>query len=374
MVLADIAMSIHERKTKTKGTTWVVRWRDPSGAPKEKTFKLKRDAVNFEARMLTELANGTYRDPRNDRTTVTEWHHQWWPTIEGNDLAPGTVAIYESLLRIHILPDLGKRPMSTVRRIDVEQWLTTKRKQGLSGSTLSKMKSLLGRLFSSAVDNNVVTNNPVLGIRSTGLKPAKPKPVLTQTEVEALITVLPSEYRALARTLAYAGLRPSEALFLRRRHLDGNTLTIEGGLVESQGTLTERPPKTGKARRVQLGPTALAALEQHLAHRPGEPDARIFVTESGTDIWLSNFRRTLRSVVLELGLDPAVTPYALRHTCATWLAQEAVPVPVAAKMLGHHPNVYLNTYVHVSDHDLPIAAAALERGFANRPVPHLHAV
>lgn len=149
MVQADIAMSIHQRKTKTKGTTWVVRWLDPSKAPKEKTFRLRKDAQAFEARIRTEMAHGGYRDPRNDRITLAEWHQQWWPIIEGSTLTRGTITTYESLLRLHILPDLGKRPMSSIRRIDVETWLTAKRQEGLSGSTLSKAKSLLNRLFAS---------------------------------------------------------------------------------------------------------------------------------------------------------------------------------------------------------------------------------
>jgi len=39
-------MSIHKRVTQRRGTTWVVRFRDP--LPRERTFDRKADAERFE--------------------------------------------------------------------------------------------------------------------------------------------------------------------------------------------------------------------------------------------------------------------------------------------------------------------------------------
>lgn len=375
MVLADIAMSIHERKTKTKGTTWVVRWRDPSGAPKEKTFKLKRDAVTFEARMLTEMAHGAYRDPRNDRITLATWHQKWWPNLETSGLSRGTLLTYESILRLHILPDLGARPMSSIRRIDIETWMATKSKAGLSASTLTKAKSLLGRLFASGIDNAIVTSNPVLGIRFSGGTPTKVRDPLDHDQIDAVVAELPAEYRALALVLAYCGLRPSEAIYLRRCHLlDGKTLLVDGALVERHGILEEGPTKTGKVRQVPIMTEAREALRDHLETRPTDPDTRIFVSTLGTDIRLSNFRRVLRRAAADSGIGMHITPYNFRHTCASLLARSSVSIALAAKVMGHHPNVFLATYAHVYADDLDLAAEALDDSRANWNSPRLRAV
>jgi integrase len=55
-----------------------------------------------------------------------------------------------------------------------------------------------------------------------------------------------------------------------------------------------------------------------------------------------------------------VTPYTLRHTCASLLAQRGVPVVTATAITGHDPAMYLRTYTHLYPGDLQDAAAALE--------------
>ena len=265
--------------------------------------------------------------------------------------------------------------MSSIRRIDVETWLTAKRQEGLSGSTLSKAKSLLNRLFASGVDNGIVLTNPVLGIRSTGAPPAAVRKALTHDQVDAIVDALPEEYRAFVMVLAYCGLRPGEAIYLRRRHLTaGNRLLIEGALVESHGQLFEGPTKTGKIRTVPMTDVVQGALADHLATRPDHPDTRIFVTDAGADIRLSNFRRVLRRAAQDAGIGDPITPYNFRHTCASLLAQGRVPVSLAANMLGHHPNVFLATYAHIYDGDLDTAAQALEASRNARHAVHLRAV
>ncbi len=79
----------------------------------------------------------------------------------------------------------------------------------------------------------------------------------------------------------------------------------------------------------------------------------------------SSSPRCLR-VVAELvssiraGLPPWITPYTLRHTCASLLARQGVHPTVAADVLGHDPAVYLRTYAHLYPEDRARAAAALD--------------
>lgn len=367
-------MSVHPRETKTKGITWVVRLRDPSGRPIEKTFRLKRDAYAHQAKIRNDIAQQTYRDPSFDRMTVATWHQRWWPIYIAGDRSPGTIKTSESLIRLHLLPDLGDRTMSSVRRIHVDEWLTRKQAQGLSGSTRAKLKSLLGQMFAAAHDSDIVSRNPVAGVRLKDTAQRTEREALTPQQVDRLVASLPKAYQPLALLLAYTGLRPGEAIGLRRRHvIDGRVLLVEGALVESHGQLRESGTKTKRKRTVPLTGTIAEVLAAHLAARPGEPETRIFVTDSGCDIRLSNFRRVLRQAAEEAGLPP-ILPYTFRHTCASLLAQSSVPVSAAAQWMGHQPKVFLNTYAHLYDGDLAAAAAALDDNVTRQRSPHLKAV
>lgn len=86
----------------------------------------------------------------------------------------------------------------------------------------------------------------------------------------------------------------------------------------------------------------------------------MFTTPGGQPVRLRNFRRLFNEVVSAAGLPAWVTPYTLRHTCASLLARQGVHPTVAADVLGHDPAVYLRTYAHLYPDDRARAAAALD--------------
>ena len=163
--------------------------------------------------------------------------------------------------------------------------------------------------------------------------------------------------------LAYCGLRPGEAIALRRRHLDDlGRLTIEGAVTEHQGRLVEGDTKTHRSRLVQVPESVLQELRVHIdEHVTDRPDAPIFSPSDGAMVRLSNWRHRIWQPAVELaGLPPGVTPYVLRHTAASLMAQHGVPVSTAAAALGHDPAIYLRTYAHLYPGDLRSAADAMD--------------
>ena len=353
-------MSIERNQTKSKGVTYTVRWRDPK--PRERTLRTKAEAERFERSVRHRLDVGTYRDPRLARITFKQWHDRWWPTVEDSDRAPNTVAQYESLLRLHVLPHLGHRRLGELRRIDFEEWLGKLRSEGLSASTVRTARTVSGMVLASAVDNGCITGNPLAGLR-LAQGSSTTRRALTAKQVEVLVNAFDERYRALILVLAYGGLRPGEATALRRRHLDDlGQLTVESGLVEHRGKLVEGSTKTRRARVVPLPATVAKELRQHLNARvPDDPEAPMFATPTGTRIRLSNFRNNVWDVARKKARLPDwVTPYVLRHTAASLMAQNGVSVTTAAAVLGHDPAIYLRTYAHLYPGDLQTAAQALD--------------
>lgn len=64
--------------------------------------------------------------------------------------------------------------------------------------------------------------------------------------------------------------------------------------------------------------------------------------------------------VTAANLDGGVTPHTLRHTCATWLMQEGVPIWEAAGFLGMSPKMVEDVYGHHHPDHLRAATAALQ--------------
>lgn len=115
-----------------------------------------------------------------------------------------------------------------------------------------------------------------------------------------------------------------------------------------------------------LPPSVAADLNRHVSRNVGAgPEALVFTTTGGQPVRLRNFRRLFSETVQAAGLTAWITPYTLRHTCASLLARQGVHPTVAADILGHDPAVYLRTYPHLYPEDRARAASALE---AARPI------
>jgi hypothetical protein len=99
------------------------------------------------------------------------------------------------------------------------------RRDGRSTSEIKKTRAALSVMFATALEDGVVTSNPVLGVRipppSEDEAPHDEKAkALTRAELGILLAALPSESRLFCTFLAHTGLRISEAVGLRWEHLD----------------------------------------------------------------------------------------------------------------------------------------------------------
>jgi integrase len=133
-------------------------------------------------------------------------------------------------------------------------------------------------------------------------------------------------------------------------------------------------PKTDAGRRsVLLTPSAVSALRRH---RTQQTEQRlravywddldlVFCTSIGTHIQANNLlRRSWRPLLERAGL-PAVRFHDLRHSCASLMLAEGVPVKVVAEMLGHADvSVTLKVYAHVSATMQADATAKMEALFS----------
>lgn len=131
----------------------------------------------------------------------------------------------------------------------------------------------------------------------------------------------------------FCGLRRGELLALRWADLD-----LEAA------TLRVRASKTASGiRTIPLLPHLVERLHEHwhwlheeyrIAGLDWTGQGLVFPTSVGTPITGRNLFRHFKSVLKQAGL-PDVRFHDLRHTCATLLAAEEVPLVIAMRILGH---------------------------------------
>jgi integrase len=153
----------------------------------------------------------------------------------------------------------------------------------------------------------------------------------------------------LLSVLAYAGLRPGEALALTWGHVRERTILVEQAV--SHGEI--KATKTGQTRTVRLlGPLASDLAEWRLVCRRPASGVLLFQAYDGDcwsrDDWANWRNRVFGPAAATAGLEKP-RPYDLRHSFCSLLIHEGTTVVEVARQLGHSPTMTLNTYGHVFD-------------------------
>jgi integrase len=180
-------------------------------------------------------------------------------------------------------------------------------------------------------------------------------------QLRAILDAIPSHqpashmYRALSAVCAYAGLRPGEAVVLEVEDLllpDAGWGSIrvsrawsgvDGGKWSSDSE-DIAGPKTKRSRRtVPISPVLVAILTDWM-QRSGIASGPLFLTRSGSRPTQSNWSRTLHRACKTAGWETTLSPYGLRRTNASHLAQ-TIPIAEAASRLGHSVEVLTKHYV-----------------------------
>ncbi len=173
----------------------------------------------------------------------------------------------------------------------------------------------------------------------------------------------------MAGTAAWggAGVRWEDVDFEER------TLRVEVAQIITGDGLELAPPKTENSRRTLPLPAALIPLlkehrtrqleEQLIAGRRWQASGLVFCTSNGTPINPRNLVRDFKAFLQRAKL-PDIRFHDLRHSCASLLAAQKVPVRVAMDILGHS-NIATtqNIYTHVFDDAKRQAADAMDQLF-----------
>ena len=362
---------IEKRITRNGEVRYDVRYRGADGKERSKTFRTKKDAERYERAQQTAMERGLWVDPQKGRITLEAWAHDWQRTVV--HLRPTTRRIYESNLRLHILPGLGAVELGKLTPAMLRAWLAEVTvKVGGHGKPMSAASSAqayrtLNRVLSAAVDDELLGRNPLTGIRPPRATQHEMR-FLTHDEVATLAATIDPRYRAMILLAAYGGARAGELIALRRRHVDllRRTITVVEQVQVVGGRFEVQAPKSAAGRRaIPLPGVVVEALQQHLAEvaEPG-PDGVVFPSPEGGYLRLENFRRrSWEPAVRQTGLAP-LRFHDLRHTCASLAIAAGADVKVLQRMLGHaSAALTLDRYGHL------LPGQAERRGPAGRDGP-----
>ena len=409
-------MEIQKRILSDGSVRWKVRWRQ-GGRYRARTFDRKGDATNFAADVRRRQQVGTLATIDSGRITLAEYVSETWSKAYRASLSESTRRRYGYLYDRHILPELGPLTLIEITPDVIARWQSDRLAAGGGPVAVRNAATLLGGILQRALESGHLQSNPARAVRKSAVPRRKEVRPLAPAVVERMRRVASPRDAVLISVLAYAGIRPGEALALQWRDVRDQTILIERAL--SLGK--EDDTKTDAHRTVRLlAPLAADLREWRL--RSGRPGAHslVFPSRSGQPWTLAAyqswrrraFRRALSLAQADADSDPiertcpscsaapgrpcqtpagrvlkqphvargrpkvAGRPYDLRHSFASLLLHEGRSVIYVSRQLGHDARLTLSTYGHVIDElehvpridaEAAIAEARTKLGGADRP-------
>jgi len=338
--------SIYRRKD----GRWVAQVSGVAG--RGRVFRYGKTRAEAAAKLTTALKSVQDGLPiPGERQTVDKYLESWLEESAKPSIRPMTYVSYASLIRLHVIPELGGVPLAKLTPQHVQALMNRKLAAGLSPRRVAMIRGVLRTALNQALRWGLVSPPRAVRFEVRPLEPEQARLFLKAVRgdpLEPLYTV------ALA-----VGLRQGEALGLRWEDvdLDAGTLHIRHGLQRIEGKLRLVEPKSARARRTIVMPALVT--ESLRAHRVRQTEQRllagaeweegdfVFSTAVGRPLTDSTVTHMFQRHLARAGL-PRQRFHDLRHACASLLLAQGVSPRVVMELLGHSQiTLTLNTYSHV---------------------------
>lgn len=332
----------------------------------------------------------------DDRLTVQTLIERWLEDVVKGRVATNTYESYRSLAERHIYPALGGRQVSKLTPLDVQRFLTEKahevqpgaarkareleqpEERLLSPRTVHMIRGVLNQAFGQAEKWGLVGRNVVRLTDPPRQRPTEGR-ALTVEQANALLVGARGDRLEATITVGLSlGLRRGELLGLRWDDIDLETgvVQVRGQFKRVVGKAAYGDLKTPKSRRtLNLPDEAVRALREHRRRQKEEQLAAgeawrasgfVFTTPIGTPIDPDNFSKAFKAIAERAGLGDWHL-HELRHSCASLLLAEGVPLKVVSELLGHtNISTTADIYGHLAPAQFAAAADAIGKAIWGR--------
>jgi integrase len=351
--------------------TWQWRVSLPDG---RRVYGYGKDQGEARRRCLGKVALADQGvDYTKSRQKVSDYFDWWLADVAAPRCSPKTHRTYSDLIRLHIAPELGRLDVGKLSAPQVQSLLLKKERDGLSPRTVAHIRGVLRTALNDGVRMGVLARN-VAALTDPPRRGAIEREPFTAEEARVLLAAAETDrLAALYRLALTLGLRRGELLGLRwgDMDLDAGRLRVTRTLQRVNGAIVSKEPKTERSRRtLSLGPAVVAALRAHRDRQAWERRAagarwresgHVFTTTIGTTIDPDRLNKHYKALLKRADLRDRRF-HDLRHTAATLMLRDGLPVHEVSAVLGHsQTSTTLNVYSHVLPGGNDRAAAAMDR-------------
>ena len=360
---------------------WFAQITLENGRPKRRRAASQKAARVKLRELLQELAQGV--DLSAKQPTLAQWCTIWLDTFAAN-LRPNIKQDYRDVVRRYIAgAAIDKKRLDALTPAQIQAWvndlcrqISPRTKRPISALTIRNAYARLHKALAVAVTQGYIARNVADDIELPPLAPSEIHPLDFEQAAVFLEAVADHRWAALYRLALNLGMREGELLGLTWDAIDFKAKTIRIGQQlrrvpgpDGKKVFALQITKPARVLVLTLDDDLIAVLK---AHRKLQAEERlllgpawkdtlglVFVSETGAPIHASciiaHFKNSLAAAQL-----PDIRFHDLRHTAATLMLADRVPLVTVSKILGHSsPAITAMIYAHALDSSKASAIAGL---------------
>lgn len=333
----------------------------PAGKRVKKSFTTKTEATVWATAQMASINSKNFVEPSN--ITVGCWALTWLKTYKKGAVKQRTYERYKQLIA-HLKP-IASIKLQDLQPVRVQQFYQS---IPLSPCSVHKVHKVLRELYSKAYILDMVPKDIMKAVISPRFE-QKEIEIFSTKEID-LILQTAHDYKGLELyypiilLAATTGMRLGEVLGLRwcDVYFGTSEIYIRKSLQNSieKGLFLETPKTKAGKRKISLTDDVVNVLKELKKAAPSidiKQEQQCFLSKKRKPIFPYNAERAWKAVVTRAGI-PYRNFHVLRHTHATKLLAEGIPIIEVSRRLGHARISHtLELYGHaIPNYDSKIAA------------------
>ena len=347
----------------------------------EKMLKEELVRINAENSFSNKM-NSIVRNSKYSNMLFSDYMLEWLANKKPK-VVQSTYIGYEQVVKGRLYPYFKSKKIKLIdlRPRDIQDFINYLYKQKLKGSTIAHYTSNMNTALKEAVIAEIIPFNPMDRIESVKKEVYIPE-FYTDDELIELIEVIKTQKLELPLTLGIIyGLRREEILGLTWNAIDfkNKSITIRKTVGRgkydgvTQFLIKDIPKNKSSYRTLPMFDFIADLLKKYKEkYKLNEKifgntyitDYKDFIClmDNGELVKPDYVDRTFSRILKENGFRH-IRLHDLRHSCATLLLRNGVPLPEIQKWLGHSNIITTQRYSHLDQNDKSIPANMIETKF-----------
>lgn len=381
----ELGIGLSQRKDGIYQARYTDRW----GKRKTIYGKILRELRKELAEAVA--SNQNYTSIKED-VILDNWFIRWMDIYKNKNIRPNTKREYTHIYYKNISPYLGNRKINSLVKSDIQLLIDNAYDNNYGYERQNKIKVILKDMLQRAVEDNLVINNPVSGVKLRADKEIKAKALTVEEQNTFFDYCRNTFYDNLFNVAVNTGLRPGELFALQLSDIDlengyidiNKTLVYQKYLDDDCKTFHIEPPKTKQSyRKVPINSICRVYIERQFElkrivaeKRPKQQNDYLFVTKFNTPLNSVIYSDAIKAVIRQINLTRSFdsqfevfSGHTFRHTFATRCFENGIDTKVVQSYLGHASlKMTMDLYTHVSEEKSSLDIEKIVPGRSNNVI------